>query len=186
MPGLRPGFPEHLITEEPPRAPRANAAPVELALRVINTEGNCTAGALSGRNQLYKQQTTTSGPHNKPGTHDHTYRTVYTRSSSWHPKLARTKPGAKSCRQPPFIERAPARWPRGCDPNTTLGVECLWGGRGQPPACSPTTAPRQPRRQPHYSPVFDGVFLIDGVGEGGKGERALARGPTMPLSRKET
>ena len=97
-----------------------------------------------------------------------------------------TKPGAKSCRQPPFMERVPARWPRGCDPNTTLGVECLWGGRGQPPACSPTTAPRQPRRQPHYSPVFDGVFLIDGVGEGGKGERALARGPTMPLSRKET
>ena len=147
---------------------RSPVPKTELALRVINMERK----RLSSQSIKYKQQTTTSGPHNKPGMHDHTYRTVYTRSSSWHPKLYR--------------ERAPARWPRGCDPNTTLGVECLWGGRGQPPACSPTTAPRQPRRQPHYSPVFDGVFLIDGVGEGGKGERALARGPTMPLSRKET
>ena len=58
-----------------------------------------------------------------------------------------------------------------------------WPTASLQPHDSPTTAQTT---TPLYSPVFDGVFLIDGVGEGGKGERALARGPTMPLSRKET
>jgi hypothetical protein len=67
-------------------------------------------------------------------------------------------------------------------PRCRAPVGRAWPAASLQPHDSPTTAPRQP----HYSPVFDGDFLIDGVGEGGKGDRAPARGPTMPLSRKET
>ena len=67
-----------------------------------------------------------------------------------------------------------------------MPVGRAWPTASLQPHDSPTTAQTTAPLQPHYSPVFDGVLLIDGVGEGGKGERALARGPTMPLSRKET